>query len=133
MIQIKADSAELHPYITAYALNIQPVEGDNSFTDANGNVVKEILGYKAVVSCTLEKVPHAVAQSIAAVMQKENFKLVYTTPAPASGQFCCTKYDVKPKNSDPREKNPLITEKITWTINLTLESTEYVAADSGGL
>lgn len=131
MIQIVAmDGINIHEYATDYSLDITRVESDNFFTAANGKETRKLMGHKTVISCTLKKVPHAVAQQIAGIVKQNEFDLSYTTPLEITNKFRCTKYSPTPKNSDPREKNPLVTDKITWNISLTLESAD-IAADGG--
>lgn len=131
MIQIVAmDGINIHEYATDYSLDITRVESDNLFTAANGKEIRKLMGHKTVISCTLKKVPHAVAQQIADIVKQNEFDLSYTTPLAITNKFRCTKYSPAPKNSDPREKNPLVTDKITWNISLTLESAD-IAADGG--
>lgn len=131
MIQIVAmDGINIHEYATDYSLDITRVESDNFFKSSDGREIRKLMGHKTTISCTLKKVPHAVAQQIAGIVRKNEFDLSYTTPLEITNKFCCTRYNPTPKNSDPREKNPLITDKITWNISLTLESTE-IAADGG--
>lgn len=131
MIQIVAmDGINIHEYATDYSLDITRVESDNFFTAANGKEIRKLMGHKTVISCTLKKVPHAVAQQIAGIVKQNEFDLSYTTPLEITNKFRCTKYSPTPKNSDPREKNPLVTDKITWNISLTLESAD-IAADGG--
>ena len=133
MIQVIADSIALHGLITAYKINVVPITSDNGFTAYDGTVVNPVKGHKTVIDCTLDKVPHAVAQSIAAIVSMDEFDLTYTTPIEITKKFRCTKYDAVPKNSDPRQKNPLVTGNITWTISMTLESTDTGASSGGGL
>lgn len=130
MIQIKIGNLEISGYITNYNIAVSPVDGGNTFEDINGNIISDIRGYKTTISCNLEKVPHNIAQSIAALTSSEN-EVTYTTPAELSGRFRFTKYTASPKNGDPRQKNPLITDNITWNISLTLESVNY--GTGGGL
>ena len=124
------DGINIHEYATDYSLDITRVESDNFFTAANGKEIRKLMGHKTVISCTLKKVPHAVAQQIAGIVKQNEFDLSYTTPLEITNKFRCTKYSPTPKNSDPREKNPLVTDKITWNISLTLESAD-IAADGG--
>lgn len=131
MIQIVAmNGINIQDYATDYSLDITRVESDNFFKAANGREIRKLMGHKTVISCTLKKVPHAVAQKIAEVVKQNEFELAYTTPLGLAKKFCCTRYNPTPKNSDPREKNPLVTDKITWNISLTMESTD-IAADGG--
>ena len=131
MIQIVAmDGVNIHEYATDYSLDITRVESDNAFKSSNGKEIRKLMGHKTVISCKLEKVPDAVAKEIAAVVMQNEFYLTYTTPLEITKKFCMTRYNPTPKNTDPRQKNPLITENITWNISLTLESTE-IAADGG--
>lgn len=131
MIQIVAlGNVEIHEKTTDYEIDISPVESNNSFTAFDGKEVRLVMGHKTMISCTLRGVPHPKAQDIARIVKSDNFDLTYTTPLRITSKFRCTKYNAVPKNSDPREKNPLITDKITWNISLTLESTE-IAADGG--
>ena len=133
MIQIVAmDGIKIHTYATDYDVNITRIESKNSFTAENGDEIRRLMGHKTVISCTLKKVPHLVAQEIAKIVKQEHFDLTYTTPLEITKNFCCTRYNPTPKCSDPRQKNPLITDKITWNILLTLESTN-IAADGDGL
>lgn len=131
MIQIVAmNGVNIHEYATDYSLDISRVESDNYFTAANGEEIRRLMGHKTVISCTLKKVPHAAAQKIAEIVKQNGFDLTYTTPLEITKNFICAKYSAAPKNSDPREKNPLITDKITWDISLSLESAD-IAADGG--
>lgn len=131
MIQIVAmGGIEIHKYATDYDVDITRVESNNIFTAENGNEIRRLMGHKTVISCTLKKVPHAVAQEIAKIVKQDNFELTYTTPLEITKSFCCTRYNPTPKCADPRQKNPLITDKITWNILLTLESAS-IAADNG--
>lgn len=132
MIQIVAmDGIEIHKYATDYSISISRVESDNQFKAANGKSVRKLMGHETVISCTLKKVPHETAQEIAKIVTKDSFELKYTTPLEITKKFCCTKYDPTPKCTDPRQKNPLITDKITWNIGLTLQSANISAADGG--
>lgn len=134
LIQIVAlNGINIHNYATDYSLDITRVESDNFFKSSNGKEIHKLMGHKTVISCTLQKVPHAVAQDIAEVVKLNEFNLAYTTPLEITKKFCCTRYNPTVKNSDPREKNPLITDKITWNISLTLESTDLAADDGDGL
>lgn len=134
MIQIVAmNGINIHEYATDYSLDITRVESDNFFTAANGKEIRKLMGHKTVISCTLKKVPHAVAQQIAQIVRQDSFDLSYTTPLEITNKFRCTKYSPTPKNSDPREKNPLVTDKITWNISLSLESTDTAADGGDGL
>lgn len=130
MIQIVAmGDIEIHKYATDYDVNITRIESDNAFKAMNGKELKKLIGHKTVISCTLKKVPHAEAQAIADIVKQDSFELTYTTPLALTNQFKCTRYNPTPKCADPRQKNPLITNKITWNILLTLESVD--TADSG--
>lgn len=131
MIQILAENVPLHDYITSYDINTVPIISDNVFTDVSGNKIEKLLGYDTKISCTLEKVPHDFAEKIATVIKKEQFELTYTTPIKITNIFRCTNYEAKPKSSDPREKNPLMTDNITWTISISMEAVH--TADSDGL
>lgn len=131
MIQIIAENIPLHEYITSYDINASPIISDNTFTDVSGNKVVKILGYDTKISCTLEKVPHEFAARIASALKKEQFELTYTTPIKTTNIFRCTRYEATPKSSDPREKNPLMTDNITWTISVSMEAVN--TADSDGL
>ena len=124
------DGIEIHQKTTDYEISIVPVESDNSFTSFSGKEVRPIMGHKTTISCTLKNVPHAKAQDIARMVKQKEFDLTYTTPLTITNKFRCTKYCAIPKCSDPREKNPLITDKITWNISLSLESAD-IAADGG--
>ena len=133
MIQIVAlDNIEIHKKTTDYEINISPVMSENKFTDISGDELRRIMGHKTTISCSLRGVPHAKAQDIARIVKKNEFDLTYTTPLLITNKFRCTKYNAVPKCSDPRQKNPLITDKITWNISLTLESAS-IAADGDGL
>ncbi len=129
MIQLIAEDIPLHEYITSYDINSSPILSDNSFTSAEGKKICKTLGFETKISCTLEKVPHAVAEEIAAIFKKEQFKLTYTTPIKVTDIFRCTRYDAKPKSSDPREKNPLMTDNITWTISISMEAVNTSGGD----
>ena len=78
----------------------------------------------------MEKVPHAAAQEIASIVNKSSFELTYTSPISITENFKCTKYNAVPKSSDPKQKNPLITDNISWTLSMTLESSDI---GGGGL
>lgn len=131
MIQIIAmNDINIHEYATDYSLDITRVDSDNVFKASNGKEIRKLMGHKTVISCTLQKVPDAIAKQIATITGQNKFNLTYTTPLEITKKFCCSKYNATIKNSDPRQKNPLITDNITWNISLTLESTE-IAADSG--
>lgn len=133
MIQIVAmGDIEIHKYATDYDVNITRIESDNAFKTADGKEIKKLMGHKTIISCTLKKVPHAKAQEIAKIVKQESFDLTYTTPLKLTTRFKCTRYSPTPKCADPRQKNPLITDKITWNILLTLESVDN-AADGDGL
>ncbi|MGN0587101.1 MAG: hypothetical protein ACI4JF_07430 [Oscillospiraceae bacterium] len=127
MIQIIAENIPLHPYITSYSISVSPVYSGSKFTRYDGKDISEIMGQKTIIQCTLEKVPHSAAQDIASIVNKSSFELTYTSPISITEQFKCTKYNAVPKSTDPRQKNPLITDNITWTLSMTLES-----ADIGG-
>ena len=132
MIQIVAmDGIEVHKYATDYSINISRVESDTQFKAVNGKQIHKLMGHETIISCTLKGVPHAVAQEIAKIVTRDSFELKYTTPLEITKSFCCTKYNPTPKCSDPRQKNPLITDKITWNILLTLQSSDITAADGG--
>lgn len=133
MIQVLAGKIPLHGLITAYRINVVPVTSDNGFTAYDGTAVNPVKGHKTVIECTLGKVPHATAQSIAEIVSINEFDLTYTTPIEITNKFRCTKYDAAPKNTDPRQKNPLLTDNVTWNISMTLESTDIGAALGGGL
>lgn len=127
MIQVIAENIPLHPYITAYSIAVSPVYSGSKFTRYDGKDINGMMGQKTVIQCTLEKVPHAAAQEIASIVNKSSFELTYTSPISITQQFKCTKYNAVPKSADPKQKNPLITDNITWTLSMTLES-----ADIGG-
>lgn len=129
MIQVIANGIEIHGYITDYKINVSPIESGNSFTAYDGNPVVAVSGYKTVIDCTLTKVPQAYAEKIAEIVTAGSFDVTYTTPVEITGKFRCKKYNAVPKSSDPRQKNPLITENVTWNISMTLEC---VAADPDG-
>lgn len=134
MIQIVAlDGINIHEYATDYEVNISPVESSNGFTDALGNEIRRIMGHKTTISCNLAKVPEVVAQDIARIVKADEFNLEYTTPLSITNKFRCTKYDVVPKCTDPREKNSLIAKNRTWNISLTLESASIADDDGDGL
>lgn len=134
MIQIVAmDGINIHEYATDYSLDITRAESDNFFKTTDGREIRKLMGHKTVISLALKKVPHEAARKIAEIVKKNEFELVYTTPLEISKKFRCTRYSPTPKNSDPREKNPLITDKITWNISLTLESAELAADGGDGL
>lgn len=131
MIQIVAmGGISIHKYATDYDVNNTRIESDNAFKSVSGKDIKKLMGHKTVISCTLKKVPHTEAQEIAKIVKQDSFELTYTTPLELTKKFKCTRYNAAPKNSDPRQKNPLITDKITWNILLTLESVD-IAADGG--
>lgn len=127
MIQIIAENIPLHPYITSYDIAVTPVYSGSKFTRYDGVDKSSVMGQKTVIQCKMEKVPHAAAQEIASIVSKSSFELTYTSPISITQQFKCTKYNAVPKSSDPKQKNPLITDNITWTLSMTLES-----ADIGG-
>lgn len=132
MIQIVAmDGIEIHKYAADYDVNFTRIESDNAFKSVSGREIKKLMGHKTVISCTLKKVPHAKAQEIAEIVKRDSFELTYTTPLELTNQFKCTRYNPSPKCADPRQKNPLITDKITWNILLTLESVDTTAASGG--
>lgn len=134
LIQIVAmDGINIHEYATDYSLDITRVESDNVFKSSNGKEIRKLMGHKTVISCTLQKVPDAVAKQIATITDQNEFNLTYTTPLKITSKFCCPKYNATIKNSDPRQKNPLITDNMTWNISLTLESTDIAADDGDGL
>lgn len=133
MIQIVAmDGIEIHEYATDYDVDITRIESENAFKTVNGKDVRKLMGHKTVISCTLKKVPHSEAEKIAEIVKQDSFMLTYTTPLEISKQYKCARYNSTPKCSDPRQKNPLITDKMTWNILLTLESVD-IAADGDGL
>lgn len=133
MIQIVAlGDIEIHEKTTDYEVDVSPVESSSGFTDVSGNEIRRIIGHKTTISCTLRGVPHAKARDIARIVKTNEFDLTYTTPLAITNKFRCTKYNAVPKCSDPRQKNPLVTDKITWNISLTLESAS-IAADGDGL
>lgn len=133
MIQVLAGTVELHELITDYKINVFPVMSENNFTAFDGSEFCRIMGHKTKIQCTLKKVPHDTAQKIAEIVKRESFELTYTTPIEVTNKFRCTDYSAEPKCSDPRQKNPLITDKITWNISLTMESTDIAANVSDGL
>lgn len=132
MIQFTALGVDIHKYITngSYRINVAPVTSGQSFTAQNGEVINAVQGHKTTISCELNNVPHAVAQQIAATVQADKFELAYTTPITITENFKCTKYDAQPKFTDPRQKDPSITENITWNISLSMESASIAAGDS---
>lgn len=132
MIQVLAGTIALHKYITDYSINVASAESANSFTRYDGKIISPSYGHKTTISCTLKKVPHDTAENIAEVVKSDSFSLTYTTPIETTSTFKCTKYNAVPKCSDPREKNPLVTDNITWNITMTLESTDY-GGSGGGL
>jgi len=133
VIQILAGTVELHTLITDYKIDVYPVTSGNNFTAFDGSEVCGIMGHKTKIQCTLKKVPHDIAQKIAEIVKRESFELTYTTPIEVTNIFRCTDYSAEPKCSDPRQKNPLITDKITWNISLTMESTDIAANGGDGL
>ena len=134
MVQIVAlGDVEIHEKTTDYEIDISPVDSSNGFTTFDGKEIRPVMGHKTTISCNLKGVPHAKAQDIARIVKAKDFDLTYTTPLKVTSKFRCTKYNAVPKNSDPREKNPLITDNITWNISLTLESAEIAADDGDGL
>lgn len=132
MIQVIAEGIALHTYITSYDISVSPVYSGNKFTCYDGKEISGIMGYKTVIQCKLEKVPHSDAENIASVVNQESFELTYTSPVSITRKFKCTKYNAVPKSTDPRQKNPLITDNITWTITMTLESSD-IGSMGGGL
>lgn len=122
MVQVLAGEIPIHEYATDYDITVTPIESDNTFPDVNGKKIGKIQGYETVVSCTLKKVPHNIAVEIAKIVKAEEFDLTYTTPISITEKFKCTKYEAAPKSSDPREKNPLNTDKITWNISVIFKS-----------
>lgn len=134
MIQIVAlGDVEIHEKMTDYEIDISPVESSNGFTAFDGREIRPVMGHRTVISCNLKGVPHAKAQDIARIVKTKDFDLTYTTPLKITSRFRCTEYNAVPKSSDPRQNNPLITDKITWNISLTLESTDIAADDGDGL
>lgn len=133
MIQIIAGGINIHPYVTAYSLDVAPITSNNSFTAHNGEQIAKSMGHVTTIRLTLDKVPHAVAETIAMIMQAESFEMTYTSPVAITNDFKCTNYAAKPKNADPRQKNPLITEGLTWSIDLTVESVNNGKNVGGGL
>lgn len=134
MIQIVAmNNIEIHQKTTDYEISIVPVESDNGFTSFTGKEIRPVMGHKTTISCVLKNVPHEKAQDIARIVKQKEFDLTYTTPLSITNKFRCTKYGAVPKCSDPREKNPLVTDKITWNISLTLESADLAADGGDGL
>ncbi len=133
MIQVLAGTVELHKLITDYKIDVSPVVSKNNFTAFDGSEICGIIGHKTKIQCTLKKVPHGTAQKIAEIVKRESFDLTYTTPVETTNKFHCTWYSAEPKCSDPRQKNPLITEKITWNISMTFESLENGGASADGL
>lgn len=132
MIQIVAmDGIEIHKYATDYSIDFSRVESDNQFKTVNGKRIRKLMGHETIISCTLKKVPHAVAREIAKIVKQDSFELKYTSPIELTKKFCCTRYKPTPKCADPRQKNPLITDKITWNIELTLRSSD-ISADNDG-
>lgn len=127
MIQIIAENIPFHPYITSYDIAVTPVYSSSKFTRHDGVDKSELMGQKTVIQCKMEKVPHSEAQNVASIVNKSSFELTYTSPISITQQFKCTKYNAVPKSTDPKQKNPLITDNITWTLSMTLES-----ADIGG-
>lgn len=134
MIQIVAmDGIEIHRYAADYSISISRVESDNQFKSVSGKDVRKLMGHETVISCKLKKVPHETAQKIAKIVTRDSFDLQYTTPLEITKKFCCTRYAPTPKCTDPRQKNPLITDKITWDIELALRSADISADDGDGL
>lgn len=132
MVQVIAGGISLHPYITSYNVDVKPIPG-TTFTAHDGQLIAKNKGYTTVIGMKLEKVPHAVAEEFASVVAAENFEMTYTSPIALTKAFRCTDYNAKPKNADPRQKNPLITDNLTWTVDLTVESVDGGNADGGGL
>lgn len=135
MIQLTALGVDIHKYITNgnYRVNVVPVTSGQSFTAHDGEVINPVQGHKTTISCELKNVPHAVAQQIAATVRAKKFELAYTTPITITEEFRCTKYDAQPKFSDPRQKDPTVTENITWNISLSMESASIAATDGDSL
>lgn len=133
MIQVIAGGISLHPYITSYDVDIKPNTSGNNFTAHDGVQIAKVMGHTTVISLTMEKVPHGTAKAVAEVVKAESFEMTYTSPIVITSNFKCTKYNAKPKNADPRQKNPLITDNLTWTIQLTVESADSGENDGGGL
>lgn len=134
MIQIVAlGDIEIHEKTTDYEIDVSPAESSNGFTDVSGEEIHRIMGHKTTISCKLKDVLHVKAQDIARIVKKDEFDLTYTTPLKITNKFRCTKYNAVPKCTDPHEKNPLITENVTWNISLTLESASIADDDGDGL
>lgn len=130
MIQLLAENIPLHDYVTDYDISVTPIESENNFKSVTGQKISKIMGYETVISCVLTKVPNAVAESISGIAKAESFALTYTSPISITENFRCTKYSAVPKCSDPRQKNPLITNNITWNISMTFISVN--SGNSGG-
>jgi hypothetical protein len=133
MVRTIVGDVEVQPFITDYKISITPVYGDNSFTDINGVEVQDRFGDKTELSLTLEEVPHAVALQLAVALQADSIEVTYTTPAPAVKMFKKTSYSAVCADSDPSETDYDITDGMKWEISLSLESTEYTAADGDRL
>ncbi len=135
MIQLTALGVDIHKYTVngSYRVNVTPVTSGNGFTAQDGTVFSAIQGHKTTISCELKSVPHAVAEQIAATVQADKFELAYTTPITITEFFRCTKYDAQPKFTDPRQKDPSVTENITWNISLSMESASIAATDGDSL
>lgn len=133
MVRTIIGGVEVQPYITDYKISITPVYGDNSFVDINGVEVQDKLGDKTEINLILEEIPHAVALQLATVLQADSIEVTYTTPAPAVKMFKKTSYAAICTDSDPCETDYDVTDEIKWEISLSLESTEYTAADGDRL
>lgn len=112
-----------------YNVDIEPVYGENSFTDVNsGAQVLDKLGDKITLSLSLGGVPHSTAIRLAEILAADSVDVAYTTPAPAVGSFKKTSYRAVCSDSDPDETDFEITDGIEWDIDVTLESTEYAGS-----
>ncbi len=131
MIQVIANEIELHGLISDYSISVTPIESGHSFKSYNGTSVSAVSGYKTVIDFAMVKVPHATAQRIAEIVTAKDFDVTYTTPIEITGRFCCVKYEAAPRSSDPRQKNPLITDNITWDISMQISSEAAVSGSDG--
>ena len=131
MVKTVIGGIEVQEWITdgGYTIGIEPVYGENSFTDINsGAAVLDKLGDKITLSLSLEAVPHSVAAQLAEILAADSVEVEYTTPAPAVSTFKKTGYRADCSDSDPDETDPDVTDGVEWDIDVTLESVEYAGS-----
>ena len=129
MVKTIVGGIAVQDFIEEYKIDISPVNGDNSFTDINGEEVQDYLGDRITLNLSLGAVPHTLAAQLAEILNKGSVEVEYTTPAPAVSKFKKTAYSAVCSDADPDTADFDDMNGIEWDISVTLESTE---AASGG-